>query len=130
MIAADTNLLLRYFVKDNDAQTELATRWLGQRTADDPVFISMIVLCELVWALRRRYSYPPDRVSDLLVMLLETEEIVLEDEAAISAIVASGRKADLSDEIIAHVSRRAGCRATVTFDRKAAKMIPAMELLS
>jgi predicted nucleic-acid-binding protein len=130
MIAADTNLLLRYFVRDDDAQAEAVTQWLGQRTADDPVFISMIVLCQMVWTLRRQYRYPPDRVQDLLVAMLETEEFVLEDEAAISAIMSSGRKTDLSDEFIAHVSRRAGCRATITFDQHAAATVPGMELLS
>ena len=59
-------------------------RWLGERTVDDPIFISMIVLCELVWVLRSRYRYPPDRVRELLIAVLETEEIVLEDEAAVS----------------------------------------------
>ncbi|MCU0789694.1 MAG: hypothetical protein MUE79_01380, partial [Nitratireductor sp.] len=92
--------------------------------------ISMIVLCEMVWVLRSRYRYPPDRVRDLLVAMLETEEFVLEDEAAISAILSSGRMTDLSDEIIAYCSRRAGCRATVTFDQGAAAAVPGMELLS
>jgi len=130
MIAADTNLLLRYFVKDNDAQTKAVTRWLAERTADDPVFISMIALCELVWALRSRYRYPPDRVRELLIAMLETEEIVLEDEAAISAIIASGRNTDFSDEIIAYSSRRAGCRVTMTLDQEAAAMVPSMALLA
>ena len=130
MIAADTNILLRSFVRDDEAQTGAVTRWLAERTADDPVFISMIVLCEMVWVLRRNYRYPPDRVHDLLVAMLETEEFVLEDEAAISAILSSGRKTDLSDELIAYISRRAGCRATVTFDQHAASAVPGMELLS
>jgi predicted nucleic-acid-binding protein len=130
MIAADTNLLLRYFVKDSDAQTRSMERWLGERTVDDPMFISMIVLCELVWALRSRYRYPPDRVRDLLISMLETEEIVLEDEAAVSSILASGRKTDFSDEIIAYCARRAGCRDTMTFDREAAAMVPSMALLT
>jgi predicted nucleic-acid-binding protein len=130
MLAADTNLLLRYFVRDEDAQTKAVTRWLAERSADDPVFISMIVLCELVWVLRRRYRYPPDRVRELLIAMLETEEIVLEDEAVISAILASGRKTDFSDEIIAYSSRRAGCRATMTFDKEAAAMVPSMALLT
>lgn len=129
MIAADTNLLLRSFVRDNDEQTKAVTGWLAERTADDPVFISMIVLCELVWVLRRNYRYPPERIRDLLIAMLETEEFVLEDEAAISAILASGRRTDFSDEIIAYSSRRAGCRATVTFDQKAAASVPGMELL-
>jgi predicted nucleic-acid-binding protein len=130
MIAADTNLLLRFFVKDNDAQTKAVTRWLAERTADDPVFVSMIVLCELAWVLRRRYCYPPDRVRELLIAMLETEEFVFEDEAAISAILASGRKTDFPDEIIAYISRRAGCRVTMTFDQEAAARVPSMELLS
>ncbi len=130
MIAADTNLLLRSFVRDDDAQTKAATRWLSERTADDPVFVSMIVLCEMVWVLRRNYRYPMERVRALLIAMLETEEFVLEDEAAISAIVASGRKTDLSDELIALVSRRAGCRVTITFDQEAVASIPSMELLS
>jgi predicted nucleic-acid-binding protein len=120
MIAADTNILLRSFVRDGDAQSKAAMRWLAERTADAPVFC----------VLRGKYRYPPDRVRDLLIAMPETEEFVLEDEAAISAIPSSGRNTDFSDEIIAYCSRRAGCRATMTFDQHAASAAPAMELVS
>ena len=38
--------------------------------------------------------------------------------------------ADFADAVIAGLARRAGCQATVTFDRKSANRLPEMELLT
>jgi predicted nucleic-acid-binding protein len=41
-----------------------------------------------------------------------------------------GTAAQLTDFVIAHLNRKAGCSRTVTFDRRAAKAIAEMELLA
>jgi len=129
MIAVDTNVLLRFVLRDDEIQFEKASRFFNGRTADDPAFVSLIVLAELVWSLRRRYGYARPDVHSLIVTLLETAEISFEDEASLSRIVAEAERGDLADHLIAHCAIRAGCDSIVTFDQKA-RHIAGMELLT
>ena len=130
MIAVDTNVLLRFVLRDDERQFARASSFLNSRTPDDPAFVSLIVLAELVWALRRRYGYSRDEARSLVATLLETAEISFEDEASLSRIVAEAEQGDLADHLISYSAKRAGCTTTVTFDQKAAARIPSMELLA
>jgi predicted nucleic-acid-binding protein len=128
--AVDTNVLLRYIVRDDPQQFDIAVMFLGARTAADPVFISLIVAVELIWVLRRQYLYPHEDIRTAIMALMEAAEVVFEDEEYLSALLASSQKGDIADHLIAHCAARAGCSSTVTFDKVAARHVPSMELLS
>jgi predicted nucleic-acid-binding protein len=130
MIAVDTNVLLRFVLRDDEGQFTRASAFFSSRTADDPAFVSLIVLAEFVWALRRRYQYSRAEARALVATLLETTEISFEDEVSLSKIVAEAGQDDLADHLISYSATRAGCTSTVTFDQKAAARLPAMELLA
>jgi predicted nucleic-acid-binding protein len=128
--AVDTNVLLRYIVRDDQRQFDTAVMFLGARTAADPVFVSLIVAVELIWVLRRQYRYPREDIRTAIMALMEAAEVVFEDEEYLSALLASFPKGDIADHLIAHCATRAGCSSTVTFDKVAVSGIPSMELLS
>jgi predicted nucleic-acid-binding protein len=128
--AVDTNALLRFVLRDDERQFAKAAAFFNSRTAEDPAFVSLIVLAELVWALRQRYGYGRAETRSLVVTLFETAEIVFEDEGALSSIIAEAERGDLADHLISYSARRAGCTSTVTFDHGAAKVVPEMELLA
>lgn len=130
MKAVDTNVLLRFVLRDDERQFATAAAFFNSRTAEDPAFISLIVLAELVWALRQRYGYSRSETRSLVVTLLETAELLFEDEGVLSSMVAEAERGDLADHLICHSAKRAGCTSTVTFDQDAAKAIPSMELLA
>lgn len=130
MKAVDTNVLLRFVLRDDEQQFAAAAAFFNARTAEDPAFVSLIVLTELVWALRQRYGFDRDKARFLVETLLETAELVFEDEASLSRIIAHADRGDIADHLISHSARRAGCTSTVTFDREAAKIGPGMELLA
>ena len=130
MKAVDTNVLLRFVVRDDPKQFEVASRFLTARTADDPAYVSLIVLAEMVWALERRYGYPRDSVRGVVLALLESAEVVFEAEASLSMLIAQKAKGDIADHLIALSARRAGCASVATFDKRAARAIPSMELLT
>ena len=130
MKAVDTNVLLRYIVRDDPQQFQTAAVFLGARTVADPVFVSLIVVAELVWALSRRYRYPREDVRAAIMALMEAAEVRFEDEEHLSALLASSPKGDIADHLIAHCAAKAGCISTVTFDKGAASRIPSMELLT
>lgn len=129
MKAVDTNVLLRFVVRDDPQQFDAAAEFLRTRTARDPAFISLFVVAELIWALDRRYNYPRESIWAVLSALLESAEVVFEEEHFLSTLVAERTKGDISDHLIAYCARRTGCSAVVTFDRDAALLVPAMELL-
>lgn len=131
MIGVDTNVIVRLFVKDNAQQTAAAVRFFSARTADDPAFVSAVVLTELVWALERTYRYAAASILEALFSLFESTNIAVEREGLMRAAIslAAERNADISDSIIAALAADAGASSTVTFDQPAAKRIPGMELL-
>jgi predicted nucleic-acid-binding protein len=132
MNAVDTNVLVQYIVNDDAEQFAKAAAFLKGRTPDDPAFISLIVLVELTWVLRRLYRYSREQVHAVLLLIMETAGLLIEDEFFVSALISRGAalKDELADHLIAHSALKAGCVRTITFDREAAARIPAMELLS
>jgi predicted nucleic-acid-binding protein len=132
MIGVDTNILLRFLVEDDPDQNEKARHFLWQRTAEDPAYISAMVLAEMAWYLRRRLSYPQSQILELLRLLLASAEVVVEYAGELDVLLAeqNASATDLADHLIAWASAKAGCRATLTFDRKAAARVPGMELLA
>lgn len=130
MKALDTNILLRFVMRDDENQFAKAASFLKSRTPDDPAFISLIVLVEFVLTLRQRYGRSRTEIRSLVTSLLKSREIAFEDENNLSAIVAGADRGDLADHLISYCARRAGCSSTVTFDQTAAKAIPSMELLA
>lgn len=124
MIGLDTNVLVRYVVQDDTTQAEAAGRLLeGQCTRESPGLVNGIVLAEMVRVLRRAYGYEKDLVVTVLRQILQTAELTVEDPAvawaALSDFETGG--ADFADCLIAHGNHAAGCNATYTFDKKAAK---------
>ena len=133
MIGVDTNIVLRLFVVDDEAQHRQAVAFFAARSADDPAYVNLLVVAELVWLLQRRYGFAVERIVEVLHVLVESVNIVVERRELLDAVIAAGpggRKVSIADLLIAHINREAGCRATLTFDIPAPERIPGMELLS
>ncbi|PWV95493.1 putative nucleic-acid-binding protein [Hoeflea marina] len=132
MIAVDTNVLLRYFVHDDHAQFESAKRFFNERTSTEPAYISLVVLAEFAWVLRRRYRYSSAQVLGLLQALLDTAELSFELEDVLAPYFSGMKelKGDVADHLVALSSMRAACSHSVTFDRAASKAVHGMELLA
>jgi predicted nucleic-acid-binding protein len=125
VIGLDTNVLVRYLVKDDPAHFERARRLLQEEcTADTPGVINSIVLCELFWVLSRAYRYPRERIAAVLAMLLAAEEIVVEHATTAAQALAFYRASnvDFADALIGLRSRDLGCTATMTFDKAATEL--------
>jgi len=122
VIALDTNVLVRYLVRDEPRQTSAATRLLeASCTVEAPGFVSLVVLCELVWVLERGYRYSRAEVAGLLRGLLSADDLAVErSELAWQALNAFEEgSADFADFVIGLTAREAKAETTVTFDRRA-----------
>jgi len=125
MIGIDTNVLLRLLVRDDDAQVRAAERFIATHCSpDDPGFVSLVVVVETAWALRRLYLYDRSQIAAALSSLLDVAELEIESAAEVRSAVAdfATSAAGFVDCLVARTNAAAGCTHTVTFDRKAAKL--------
>ena len=128
MIALDTNVLVRYLVEDDPVQAHAARTFIETKLSDDtPGFVSLSVLCELVWTLGHAYRFSRNAITGVIEALLESRQIEIE-RASVVALAIGDDRADLTDAIIHEVGRANGCDRTVTFDRKFARL-PGVEIL-
>jgi predicted nucleic-acid-binding protein len=132
LIGLDTNVLIRYIVRDDRRQAEAATRLIeSQCTPEDPGLINPIVLCELVWVLIRGYGYDRRMVAGVVRRILSVRELRVDDaESAWRAVrLYEQGKADFADYLIGLSNQDEKAETTYTFDRTAAesslfKMVP------
>jgi predicted nucleic-acid-binding protein len=119
MIGLDTNVMVRYITQDDPQQAAQATRLIETRcTAAAPGHVAHIVLCELVWVLRRAYGYSKPQVVAVLDQILVTAELDVENEGVAFQALDAYREgpADFSDYLLALGNRAAGCETTYSFD--------------
>jgi predicted nucleic-acid-binding protein len=76
MIGVATNGLVRYIVADDEGHTSRAAAFLeGAISVDDPGFVSVVVLVELVWVLERTYRFSPDEIIGAIESVLRAEPL-------------------------------------------------------
>ena len=130
MTGLDTNVIVRFLMKDDAEQAALANTVFAELTAVAPGFVCREVLVELVWVLQKIYRLPRTDIADAVEGLLGAREIVVESADHVAVAVDRLRKgcAGYADQMIALAGQGAGCGKTITFDRKAAGL-PGMTLL-
>ncbi len=124
MIGLDTNVLIRVLMDDGDPQVTIARAYFTRHCGpEDPAFVSVVVLAETVWVLESRYRLSKREILSVLRQLLATPHFFLAERDAVRAAIAlySENSLGFADALIAELNRRAGCSATATFDRRAAK---------
>jgi predicted nucleic-acid-binding protein len=116
MTGLDTNVLVRYLVRDEPTQAARATRELER---EERFLIGSVVLCELVWVLEAGYDFSRTEIGDTLEKILATAQFEIEGKDLALAALDDfrGSRADFSDCLIARRNRAAGAAQTVTFDR-------------
>ncbi|MGA2206335.1 MAG: type II toxin-antitoxin system VapC family toxin [Terracidiphilus sp.] len=131
MIGIDTNVLVRFVVKDDPTQAPAAVRMIQGLSPEEPGWISILVLTELVWTLRRVYKLDRTSIAGVLERLLSSNDTVLEQRDVVrrALLAYQSSKADFADCVIAVTANLAGCSRMVTFDEIAARDL-GMELLA
>ena len=122
MIGVDTNVLVRYLVRDDEQQYAAAAEVLESFTEDDPGFITQVVLAELSWVLARAYRYPAAARLAVMRGLVATASLEFDDaEGLVRALELAEGGADFGDALVHGAMELFGVRDTVTFDRAAAQ---------
>jgi len=123
VLALDTNVLVRYLVRDDEHQYLQAESIIRKLNKDFRAYLSWTVLLEVFFVLKRIYRF---RKSDLIRVfsdLLRVEEFLIEDAALVYSALQIYRSAsvDFQDAMIVVKARDQGIERILTFDKKAQK---------
>jgi predicted nucleic-acid-binding protein len=119
-ITADTNVLLRLVLADDEAQGLAA---LEAMECASLVAVSVHSLCELAWVLERLYKKTRPEIAAVIGSLIEAENVVINRpmvEAGLAILDAGG---DFADGVIAFDGRFQGGETFVSFDKAAVKLL-------
>ena len=125
MLGLDTNVLVRFLIRDDESQFERARRLIRRETnRREPILVSLMVVLETEWVLRSRYGLDKDEIHGVLSALLESIDLSFEDEPSLEAalFVWKDSTAEFADCLIGARHRSLGCRATASFDARAARL--------
>ena len=120
MPGLDTNLLIRYLVRDEPGQFGRARAEIeAAANRDEPLMINAVVLCEVVWVLGSAYEYSRAEITDALEQILATAQFVIEwgDEARQALQDCRTTKAGFTDAFIGRINSSLSAAPTMTFDR-------------
>ncbi len=123
MTGLDTNVLVRYIMQDDAKQSPKATQLVESLTREEPGFVALVSVVELVWVLTSCYGLTRAQLSQALVALLHARQLVVDqaDQVVRALRVFSASSADFADCLIERTATHAGCTRTLTFDTAAAK---------
>lgn len=124
MKAIDTNVLVRFLVKDDKQQSEVVYN-IFKRTEIEKkeLLVPVLVVLETLWVLDSVYEVPRQKILDSINALLLMSVLKFEAQTAIQRFLLSARenRIDLSDLLIACSAKYSGCDTVLTFDKKASK---------
>jgi predicted nucleic-acid-binding protein len=132
MVGLDTNVLLRYLVQDDPAQSARATEIIERRlTKVNPGFISLVSILELVWVLGSLYKRTRQEIAQHIEMILAADALEVQNEQEVYEALVALRKGTgtFEDALIGSIGIWRGCSATLTFDRNAAKRLNGFQLI-
>src|SRR5713226_490894 len=103
MIGLDTNVLVRYFAQDDPVQSPRAVGLIEDRLdEDDPGFVSVVALVELVRVLERTYGLTDRELAAIVERLLQAPVLVVENEIEVfTALTAlKEERGDFADALL------------------------------
>lgn len=124
MIGLDTNVLLRYLVRDEEDAYVRAVDVMSKLAPDRPGFVTQVVMAELYWVLSRTYRYSREDILRAIRGLVETPALEFDDgEGVVRALTLAEGGADFADALIQGTMELFGVSETVTFDPTAARRL-------
>ncbi|NJN00606.1 MAG: type II toxin-antitoxin system VapC family toxin [Aquincola sp.] len=114
MIGLDTNVLVRYIMQDDPKQSPKANRLIDSLSVEQPGFVPLVAVVELVWVLSSSYGLNRAQLAAALELLLRGKELVVDraDLVLLALRRFAGGGADFADCLIESIASGVGCSAT------------------
>jgi predicted nucleic-acid-binding protein len=125
MISLDTNVLIRYVVRDELAQYRLASDLINRSTAEGQAALAtLLVMMETEWVLRSAYRYSKPQILAIFDGLLTSGDLRIENEIVLEQALRfwSTRAVSFANCLILANSLALGCSEMFTFDKSASKL--------
>ncbi|MEM0899192.1 MAG: twitching motility protein PilT [Pseudomonadota bacterium] len=109
----DTNVLLAWLFNEG-VETELK---------DNRYRISYVVLAETIWVLRSSFRLSREQLSNAITKISSNDAFEFDDKSTVLSALGDFEKgqADFPDYLLMRDNQHAGCTATLTKDKKAAR---------
>jgi len=120
IIAVDTNVLTRYFLRDIPAQTRVADELMELvRTGDIKIWLSPWVIAELIWVLSSVYGKSKEFIIDILKALMATSGVIISNQKLVAAAMLYyiDKNIDFEDAMIALEARKNKVTEGISFDK-------------
>ncbi len=124
MKALDTNIIVRFFVADDQVQTKKVYEiFKSAEIKKTPLFITILVILETIWVLESVYKISRTNIIAVFRNLSLLPFIKFEKNDVIQSFLQNAEKTsfDLSDLLIAYSSKNEKCKSILTLDKKASK---------
>lgn len=124
MKALDTNILVRFLVRDDEQQANAVYRRFKKAEIErESLFVPLVVVLETIWVLESVYEVTRPEILDSIDELLLMPILEFESQSAIRGFVSSVRETEteLTDLLIASSAGYSGCECVITFDRRASR---------
>lgn len=131
MKALDTNILIRFLVRDDEKQARVVYKvFKDTEKRRETLFVPLLVVLETIWVLESVYAVGRDEIIGAFEALLLMPILVFESQVTIRRFVdaAGTTKTDLAELLIAASATLSGCDTVLTFDKTASKF-SAFELI-
>lgn len=125
MIAADSNIFLRWLVADDKAKADAIGEFLKRaEKTGEPIWVADLVMGEVVWVLQRFYKLNPEDVVDMVGQLLNTPMLSFENRERLMESLELFRMhgVDFTDCYIAASAQEKACDGVLSYDRDFCKL--------
>ncbi len=119
-VTADTNVLLRFLMRDDEKQAMAAAALLTEAKI---VALTLPALCEVVWVLSRGYKLSSTDIAHALQMLINSSNVAVNRKAVEAGLLLLQQGGDFADGVIAHEGGQLGADTFVSFDKKAVALM-------
>ena len=102
---ADTNILIRLFVKEDEIQVEQLVQLIEQ--GDTTFYVLSLVLIEAYWVLSKFYKFKKEAILQVFEDFVESDGVELEEDSLMQRVLVSFREVnvDFVDVYLAEKSR-------------------------
>lgn len=119
-ITADTNVLLRLILADDETQSLIAVETVERANL---VGVSVHTLCELVSVMERLYKTARSDIAVAIRALIEAENVVINRPMVDAGLTVLDAGGDFADGVIAFDGRFHGGETFVSFDKQAVRLL-------
>ncbi len=127
----DTNVLLRLFVRDDEAKLKACVKLIREaKYSGITLYILPITILEIVWVLEKVYKYEKKEIREIIEAVLNTPELKCEMEHVFRKALISyeERNVKFADAFLGYQGLEKGIKTIFTYDEKHFKRIEGIDV--